>query len=105
MGSGDEEGRVSVTRTSVGDPPEHRPEAQPRPARLTGSPVSLPSRPAGAGEATGGRGAHLIGHPLAVLLGGVDQRLVQVDHEHQLPVPVQPLLVFPPQLLRLLRLK
>lgn len=88
----------------MGDPPERRPEAQPRQARLTGSAVSLPPRPAAPGSRPGA-GAHLVGHPLAVLLGGVDQRLVQVDHEHQLPVPVQPLLVLPSQLLRLLRLK
>lgn len=49
--------------------------------------------------------AHLVGHLLAVVLGGVDQGLVQVDHEHQLPVPVQALLVFPPQLLGLLQRK
>ena len=47
--------------------------------------------------------AHLVGHLLAVLLRRVDQRLVQVHHEHQLPVAVQSLLVFPPQLFRLLQ--
>ena len=46
---------------------------------------------------------HLVGHLLAVLLRGVDQRLVQVHHEHQLPVAVQSLLVFPPQLFCLLQ--
>lgn len=51
------------------------------------------------------RHTHLVGHLLAVLLGGVDQGLVQVDHEHQLPVPVQALLVFPPELLGLLQQK
>lgn len=38
-----------------------------------------------------------------MLLGGVDQRLVQVHHEHQLLVPVQPRLVLSAQLFRLLQ--
>lgn len=45
---------------------------------------------------------YLIGHALAVLLGGVDQRLIQVHHQDQLFVAVEPLLVFSAQLLRLL---
>lgn len=56
---------------------------------------------------SGTRGAsrtHFIRHLLTVLLGCVDQRLVQVHHEHQLPVPMQSLLVFSSQLLCLLQL-
>lgn len=45
---------------------------------------------------------YLIGHALAVLLSGVDQRLIQVHHQDELFVTVEPLLVFPAQLLRLL---
>lgn len=51
------------------------------------------------------RSAHFVGHLLAVLFRRVDQRLVQVHHEHQLSVSMQPLLVFPSQLLSLLKLK
>lgn len=45
---------------------------------------------------------HLGRHLRALLLGGVDQGLVQVHHEHQLPVAMQSVLVLPPQLLSLL---
>lgn len=45
---------------------------------------------------------YLIGHALAVLLSGVNQRLIQVHHEDKLFVAVEPLLVFSAQLLRLL---
>lgn len=45
---------------------------------------------------------YLIGHALAVLFSGVDQRLVQVHHQDQLFVPVESLLVFSAQLLCLL---
>lgn len=45
---------------------------------------------------------YLVGHALAVLFSGVDQRLVQIHHEHQLLVAVESLLVFSAQLLRLL---
>lgn len=45
---------------------------------------------------------YLVGHTLAVLLGGVDQRLVQIHHQDQLLVAVEPLLVLSAQLLCLL---
>lgn len=47
-------------------------------------------------------GCHLVRHALAVLLGSVDQRLIQVHHQDQLFVAVEPLLVFSAQLLCLL---
>lgn len=47
-------------------------------------------------------GHYLVGHALAELLGGVDQRLIQVHHQDQLFVAVEPLLVFSAQLLCLL---
>lgn len=37
-----------------------------------------------------------------MLFGGVDQRLVQIHHQDQFFVPVEPLLVLSAQLLRLL---
>ena len=46
---------------------------------------------------------YLVGHARAVLLRGVDQRLVQVHHEHQLLVAVQPCVVLPAQLFGLLQ--
>lgn len=69
---------------------------------LSPTPRLLLRTPAAAPLAAPAR-AHLVGHLLAVLLRGVDQRLVQVHHEHQLPVAVQALLVFPPQLFSLLQ--
>lgn len=42
---------------------------------------------------------------MAVLLGGVDQRLVQVHHQDQFLVPVESLLVFSAELLCLLLTK
>lgn len=47
-------------------------------------------------------GQYLIRHTLAVLFGGVDQRLVQIHHQDQLFVPVESLLVFSAQLFGLL---
>lgn len=45
---------------------------------------------------------YLIGHTVAVLFGGVNQRLVQVHHQDQFLVPVESLLVFSAKLLCLL---
>lgn len=45
---------------------------------------------------------YLIGHTMAVLFCGVDQRLVQVHHQDQFLVPVESLLVFSAELLCLL---
>lgn len=52
-----------------------------------------------------GSEAHFGGHVLTMLLCGVDQSLVQIHHENQLPVPVEPLLVFSTELLCLLGTK
>lgn len=43
-------------------------------------------------------------HVLTVLLCGVDQSLVQIHHQNQLPVPVEPFLVFTAKLLCLLKI-
>jgi len=48
------------------------------------------------------RDYYLSGHALAVLLSGVNQRLVQIHHEDEFLVPVEPLLVFSAQLFCLL---
>lgn len=45
---------------------------------------------------------YLIGQASAVLLGSVDERLIQIHHQHQFPVPMQPLLVLSTQQLGLL---
>lgn len=45
---------------------------------------------------------YLIGHTMAVLFCGVDQRLVKVHHQDQFLIPVESLLVFSAELLCLL---
>lgn len=83
--------------------PHHGHELGAEPAHfLSPTPRLLPRTPAAAPLAVPAH-AHLVGHLLAVLLRGVDQCLVQVHHKHQLPVSVQALLVFPPQLFSLLQ--
>lgn len=48
------------------------------------------------------RQQYLIGHTLAVLFSGVDERLVQIHHQDQFFVPVESLLIFSSQLFCLL---
>lgn len=45
---------------------------------------------------------YLIGHTVAVLFCGVDQRLVKVHHQDQFLIPVESLLVFSAKLFCLL---
>lgn len=49
-----------------------------------------------------GSAAYFGRHVLTVLLCGVDESLIQIHHKNQLPVSVEPLLVFSAKLLGLL---